>query len=246
MRKLKLEPNDMQALIQKTIEQLQAGSKSITLNVASLLTMPTLLAPDKPEIRFSVEAYTKMQALVNYSDKEICWHGLVEKVDDLAYYIYDILVYPQIVTSATVEADEEEYVQWLDKLEDEQFNAIRMQGHSHVNMGTSPSSVDENYYEILRQHITDFYIYTIMNKSGKIWVNLYDMQNNQVFESNDLIITKDGVDYGAWYHDMYKTYVSTPKPISVAQTKKEKTKEYNLTDYYDRMAAYEKERSWHR
>ena len=215
MRKLKLDQNNIQELVAKTIEQLQAGTKNITLNVNALLNLPTPKPLEKPEVRFSLEAYHKMQALVNYCDKEICWHGLVEKVDDLSYYVYDILVYPQLATAATVEADEEEYVKWLDELEDEEFNAIRMQGHSHVNMTASPSGVDEDYYDVLRRHITDYYIYLIMNKSGKMdrvtavvekvfginakLTEATPEQLEQLFESVQLMeeeAVKAGVEYG--------------------------------------------------
>jgi hypothetical protein len=237
MRKLKLDQNNIQELVAKTIEQLQVGTKNITLNVSALLNLPTPKPLEKPEVRFSLEAYHKMQALVNYCDKEICWHGLVEKVDDLSYYVYDILVYPQLATAATVEADEEEYVKWLDELEDEEFNAIRMQGHSHVNMTASPSGVDEDYYDVLRRHITDYYIYLIMNKSGKIWVNIYDIANNVVYETADVLVTKDGVDYGAWYHDMFKKYVKSKytAPVKTVEIKS-KYKEAP-TDFDDYLTA---------
>ena len=75
------------------------------------------------------------------------------------YLISDILVYPQEVTGSTVTTDQNEYEMWLMKQEDDVFNNIRMQGHSHVNMSTSPSSVDLNLYDgILSQLDSDMFI----------------------------------------------------------------------------------------
>jgi len=207
MRKINLSPNELQQLLEQAITDLMSGKKSITLSINSLTQLPTPQPPDKAEIRFSQEAYAKMQTLVNMADGELAWHGLVNKISDKEYYIYDILVYPQRATKTTVESDDDLYPLWLEELEDEQFNAIRMQGHSHVNMGTSPSGTDEDFYETLMRHINDFYIFIIMNKSSKVWVNLYDIANNLVYEPSDIVLTKEGPDYTKWYRETYDEMV---------------------------------------
>lgn len=106
------------------------------------------------------------------------------------YYITDILVYPQKVTGAAVNTDQIKYQTWLMDHNDEVFNQIRMQGHSHVNMSTSPSGVDVTFYEkILNQLDEDmFYIFMVWNKKKEKTIKIYDMAKNVLFETSDVKI----------------------------------------------------------
>lgn len=137
-------------------------------------------------------AWRKMKALVDEFDKEIAWHGIAKRGEaENEYVIEDVLVYPQTVTAATVETDQEKYQMWLYSQEDDVFNHIRMQGHSHVNMNTSPSGVDTTYYERIVEQMgnEDFYIFMILNKKGSRYVNIYDMKSNTIFETSDVTVT---------------------------------------------------------
>lgn len=106
------------------------------------------------------------------------------------YYITDILVYPQKVTGATVNTDQEKYEMWLMQHEDEVFNNIRMQGHSHVNMGTTPSGVDETHQAKILEQLEDdmFYIFLIWNKSNSKFIKIYDLKKNILFETTDVSV----------------------------------------------------------
>jgi hypothetical protein len=146
-----------------------------------------------PIIAFTETAKQKIDALVDQCDSEIGWHGIVERKDN-KFLIKDILVYPQTVTGATVTVDDEEYsLNWLQKLDDETFNALRMQGHSHVNMPTSPSGTDMDTYKKILDTLSDddYYIFMIVNKRGTLWINIYDNKNNVIFEKNCAIFLKD-------------------------------------------------------
>jgi len=148
----------------------------------------------KAVVYYSAIAWSKMIAIINEFDKEVAWHGLAKKLEPeegkSAYLIYDIVVYPQQVTGATVNTDQEEYETWLNNFDDETFNAIRMQGHSHVNMGVSPSSVDMEHKEsIIRQLDGDmFYIFMIWNKQMKRDITIYDCGENVFYENKDVEI----------------------------------------------------------
>lgn len=147
----------------------------------------------KATVYFSAEAWTKMLLLLDNFDKEVAWHGLARRMADGTsneYTIYDILVYPQEVTGATVNTDQETYEQWLIERPDESFNNIRMQGHSHVNMGTSPSSTDLVHQERILEQLEDdmFYIFMIWNKSLKREIKIYDLQKNILFEDGDISV----------------------------------------------------------
>jgi len=150
-------------------------------------------------VLISLEAYRKIVALITEFSDEVAWHGSVSRSADNEFVIEDIFVYPQEVTGITVNTDQEEYTKWLYELDDEVFPKIRMQGHSHVNMGASPSGVDDNHRkQILEQLEGDmFYIFMIWNKSLSIHTLIYDMQRNNLYEDKDIevkLLVEEGVD----------------------------------------------------
>lgn len=142
----------------------------------------------KATVFFTQEAWLKMKALIDGFDSEVGWHGIARRGENDEYYIDDILVYPQEVTGATVTTDQEEYQEWLMSHDDDTFNNIRMQGHSHVNMGVTPSSVDDSLYDRILQQIDDsmFYIFMIWNKRGDKTIKIYDMKKNIMFDTKDV------------------------------------------------------------
>lgn len=137
-------------------------------------------------------AWNKMKALVDEFDKEVAWHGIAKRREEEGEYIIeDILVYPQTVSASTVVTDQEKYQMWLYEQEDDVFNNIRMQGHSHVNMSTSPSGVDTTYYQGIIDQMSDdmFYIFMILNKKGSRHVEIWDKKINTIFETADITVT---------------------------------------------------------
>ncbi len=149
----------------------------------------------KAELRFTELAWYKMQALIQECDKEVGWHGIARRGETSngkdVYIIDDILVYPQEVTGTTVTPDQEQYQMWLMSHDDEVFNNIRMQGHSHVNMSTSPSGVDTTFYEQILSQLDDsmFYIFLIWNKRNNRTVKIYDMEKNVLFDTPDVEVS---------------------------------------------------------
>lgn len=148
----------------------------------------------KAELMFTELAWLKMQALIKEFDKEIAWHGIARRGDDETkdeYIISDIMVYPQEVTGATVTTDQAEYQTWLYQFDNEVFNSIRMQGHSHVNMSTYPSKTDTDLYKNLLSQLdnTMFYIFLIWNKRGEKTIKIYDLAKNVLFETSDVTVS---------------------------------------------------------
>ncbi len=145
----------------------------------------------KATIMFSAQAYMKIFALVHTYSTEVEWHGVVERTAADAFYIKDVLIFPHKVTGATVISDQTEYEKWLDTLDNDTFNALRFHGHSHVNMGVTPSGVDMTYrHNILNNFGTPsatsdlFYIFLIFNKKGDISGEIYDLQNNALYSKS--------------------------------------------------------------
>lgn len=152
------------------------------------------IADKKATVYFTGEAWTKMVMLLKEFDKEVAWHGVARRGEDESkdeYIISDIMVYPQTVTGASVEMDTEKYAVWLmENADDERFDNIHMQGHSHVNMPTSPSSVDLNHQEEILNMLgdEDFYIFMIWNKSFTSTNKVYDLKKNVLFEDKDITV----------------------------------------------------------
>jgi len=143
----------------------------------------------KAKIFFTAKAYIKMRSLVDTTSSEIGWHGIVEH-NESGYFITDIIVYPQEVSGVTVTTDETEYMKWLYDFEDDVFNKIRMQGHSHVNMGVTPSGVDTTFYDATVAQLAkdDYYIFIITNKSGSTNAWIYDKAQNVIYDPEDIVI----------------------------------------------------------
>lgn len=144
---------------------------------------------EKAKILFTPTAYAKMVSLLMAFESEVAWHGVGERMDEKTFVISDILVYPQTVTGTTVDMDTEKYAMWLmENDEDDRFNHIIMQGHSHVKMQTSPSPVDKNHQEEILAQLTDdmYYIFMIWNKRLEHTTKIYDLQNNTMYEDNEI------------------------------------------------------------
>lgn len=162
-------------------------------------------------------AYVKQQMLIHTTDKEIAWHGTARRgggENEDVYFIDDIYVYPQEAAGATVETDQQKYQDWLYDLPDDVFKSVRMQGHSHVNMGVSPSTTDEKLYHGMLEQVgaNDFYIFLIMNKRGDTFVRIYDMAKNVVFEKEDVEIIVEG-EFKKFFEDA-KSKVTTAVPAA--------------------------------
>lgn len=152
----------------------------------------------KAHVVFRPNAYVKMLVLLKHFDSEVAWHGTVERRGKDTFIITDIVVYPQTVTGSTVNTDQEEYQKWLMALDDDYFNSMRMQGHSHVNMGTSPSGVDTNHQQQILSQLkdTDYYIFMVYNKRAEHTIKIYDYPNNVMYEDKDIVVSvaDDGFD----------------------------------------------------
>lgn len=161
----------------------------------------------KAKLLFTPVAALKQSALVRETSSEIGWHGVVlrDPQDDSTFIVKDILVYPQKVTGASINPDQLLYNNWLDQLDDDTFNALRFHGHSHVNMATFSSSVDDAYQKDLIAQLSPdmFQIFLILNKRGDHWQRIVDLQKNVVYDKDDITIglTDCGFDYAAFVKD---------------------------------------------
>lgn len=194
-RRIKITPEDIALMQQEFAEAVQKAN--ITDGKVSY-TKEFKSDDKKASVVFTPEAYEKMFMLIQEFSKEVAWHGIAkrsEREDMDEYVVYDIVVYPQEVTGANVDMDPGRYAQWIcENAADDRFNHIYMQGHSHVNMGVSPSGVDLNHQEEILRMLgdEDFYIFMIYNKSMKHDIRVYDMKNNIMYEDKDISVSVVG------------------------------------------------------
>lgn len=214
MRKIRIEELDAQRLVQEVIAK-AITSIGLTPEKLQMEINPNvkLKEEEKIEIAFSEMAEKKMYYLIHECEKEIGWHGLVSRSEN-GFYVEDIIVFPQEVTGATVTSDDELYPTWMLSQPDEIYNKIRFHGHSHVNMATSPSGVDDTYQEqIIQQFMSspvdenNFYIFGIFNKKGSYWLNIYDIYNNKFYETDDISYVFYQSDEQAWAKEQIKENV---------------------------------------
>ena len=145
---------------------------------------------DKVFVTFSMKAYIKMRDLVDRFESEVGWFGFIDKISDLEYHITDICVYPQLVTGATVKETNEP---WDDDMPIEQIKRRHFHGHSHVNMAPNPSSTDIKHRDdqVSMVKSDSFYFFLITNKKCAWTAALFDLANNIVYNTDDILIDVD-------------------------------------------------------
>lgn len=159
---------------------------------------------EEPKVYITAEAYVKLRKLVDDTTTEIGWYGTVTKMPgfESVFVIDDILVYPQTVTGATCVQDDDRVFEFELNLSTDQVNRKRFHGHSHVNMGVTPSGVDEQFYQDILTQVDDYFIVMITNKSGAYYTRFYDMQNNILYTGIPVQVMLDnGIALEHWYDD---------------------------------------------
>lgn len=220
--------------VQEVVGQLSLGD---WLTLSQQLKNKT----QKAEVHFSSQAYYKMWALVESCSKEIAWDGLVYRDEEASniFYITDIIVYPQTVSGATVETDDVLYIDWLNSLDDESFKHRRFNGHSHVNMGVTPSGTDTTYREQSILNIKDFYIFGIFNKKHEFNFQIYDVENNIIYDNQDVTFYTPEPDYSDWAKQMMQEKVTekvyTYQPPAAKTNPHVSGKQSATEDWYNRV-----------
>lgn len=195
----------------------------------------------RPEIEFSPEAWMKMTALIATNKGELAWYGVVDRKDEAHFYVSDILVYPQVVTGATVDHDEGERSKWFAEMPREIRSKCRLQAHSHVDFSPTPSGEDMNSRKDFLKYLSgnEYMIYMIINKKYEFTVAIYDLETNTIYKNNevDIVVRAGETNLFDWYKkeniEKIKTYSYTAPaqskeknlaPVNGGKTKNEKEK----------------------
>ena len=139
-----------------------------------------------PKISININAMNKMKEYVRQSDLEIGWLGTSRRVGNV-FYIDDVFLFRQEVHATTTEITTEGLNEFaMDLLYEENgveiWNNMKLWGHSHVNMTTSPSGQDDKQIEVFAENAEDFFIRIIANKSGDFRIDLYDFTTGVIYE----------------------------------------------------------------
>jgi hypothetical protein len=131
-----------------------------------------------PRVLVSRAAYNRMWHIVDIADKEVGWLGTVQKIKQ-DFLIEEVFLFKQEVASTTCEISAEGLAEVAMELMSSRpdgmdvCNRLCFWGHSHVNMGTSPSGQDESQMQTFRESGHSFFIRGIFNKNGRMEFTIF-------------------------------------------------------------------------
>jgi len=125
-----------------------------------------------------------MYHLVDLADQEVAWLGVVSQPKPSLYLIEEIYIFDQVVSGASAALDPAGVSSVVEKLLTStdpdnlrKVNSLFLWGHSHVNMGTSPSGQDDRQLEEFGQNQgVKYMIRLIANKNGRLEFTFRDYQ----------------------------------------------------------------------
>jgi hypothetical protein len=145
-----------------------------------------------PKLIYTSEAFKKLLLFKNTTHaqtREFMFLGMVTKTGN-EYLVYDFKLIPQHKCSGTYcESDDDRYPQWMNEnIPIAERKHVRLHGHHHVNMSTSPSGTDNQQIEDLCKNVSDYYIQLIMNNNLENTVNIWDKTQGLIYEGVDQFI----------------------------------------------------------
>lgn len=126
----------------------------------------TQLASD-PHIYLYPDVLIDISLLVETTPTEVAWFGIVER-DGIKFTVTRIIVPYQDCAATTVEIPTDAIAHMISSgdIDFTELDKLRMSGHSHVNMGVSPSGTDNHQLDEHIKNCEDYFISCIANKGG--------------------------------------------------------------------------------
>lgn len=220
MERLRVNATEQEAILSQLALQLKScdNISNFKPDFAKMLDEKEII---KPMVLIPSDIWIKMYSLVQNTDKEISWHGLVKRDEEYQIYtIYDILLFPQINTATATQTDDDKYSEWLlSKMTDPEFpfEDMRMHGHSHVKMNVYSSGIDDAYQKELLTKVEDgdYYLFFVLNQKFEMFTLLYDFKQNVLFKNADItirVVDTNGENIQNWSKKQIEEYVTIPKP----------------------------------
>ena len=136
-----------------------------------------------PCVYYAEHVYQAIWYLVEKCSKEVGWLGLIEPMGQ-DFMVTQIYVPRQEVTGAETDISPEAMADLAEEImrAKKDPGQLLYWGHSHVNMGVSPSGQDETQIAEYLQNC-DMFIRGIYNKRGESKVDVFDKTNMLVYEA---------------------------------------------------------------
>jgi len=130
-----------------------------------------------PKVIIKKDAFLKMKALIAECSIEVSWMATCDMMDDGNFVIEDVFVPEQecsgTTTDMTIDGVALLINEMLETGRHKEINKLKCWGHSHVNMGVSPSGVDENQTDEFIERLDSFFIRVIGNKRADMSCHVY-------------------------------------------------------------------------
>jgi len=149
-----------------------------------------------PGIIVSREVLQRLRFYIGLTDTEVGWYGLVKR-RGWHFYLYDVFLPEQDVHSTTTELTTQGQAQTMNdiiaKYGPDGPNDLKLWGHSHVKMGTSPSGQDQDQMDQFEKNGAPWFIRLIANKMGRMEFTIFDYKQHIVISDCPWVIeeTKD-------------------------------------------------------
>lgn len=134
-----------------------------------------------PYFGITAEALIQMKCYVDGCSDEIGWFFTVEKnqENNQIYIIKECYLFEQQVHATTTEIDGDRLATFAAELLEKEngfdiWNEMRGWGHSHVNMGVTPSGQDDSQMEFFARAGQPFFVRIIANKLEVLKIDLFD------------------------------------------------------------------------
>ena len=148
-------------------------------------TVSVINTKPAPKLIFPPKIFEELRYIVDQQEEEVGWLFTVDVNDDGDYVIGEVFVPPQEVHSTEADIEAQAYLDWYNVLEEAGKNpAERLYGwgHSHVNMGVTPSAQDDQQF-LEYGDTCPFFIRTIHNKKGEIRVDIAHFHENLLYSN---------------------------------------------------------------
>ena len=139
-----------------------------------------------PSVIISDVALLKMFVYTSTVTDEVGWLGTVDVIGKNEYMITDTYMIGQQVHATTTEILPEGLSELGEELLAqpdgmEIWNKMQMWGHSHVNMGISPSGQDDKQMKEFESNGYPFFIRLICNKRGEMKLDFYNYETGMEY-----------------------------------------------------------------
>lgn len=139
-----------------------------------------------PKVLVSELAYDKIMAVEDRAPDEVGWLGTAMQLDDGTFLIEDIFILEQEVTGTVTEITNAGLAKFMRRIMSqpngaEIWNKIQYWGHSHDDMGVSPSGQDNNQMDLFAKSGHSWFIRSICNSKGDMKIDLYFFNEEEVW-----------------------------------------------------------------